>query len=314
MVVGVVLDREGRPLCSELWPGNTTDVKTLLPVVARLKERFGIGRLCIVADRGMISAETIARLEEDRVEYILGVRMRRQKEIREEVLSRAGRSHEVDEILKVKEVLHNGSRYLVCLNEEQARKDALDREAIISGLREQLSKGTKALIGNKGYRKYVRLDKKAVTVDEEKIASEARFDGKWVLTTNTSLKAEHVARQYKQLWTVEQTFRTMKSVLNTRPVYHRSTAAIRGHVFSSFLSLVMMNELKTRLERKGWKLEWHRLICDLDHLKEIRVSAIGKDVIIRTELRGDTGKVFQAAGVAIPPTVKLLNRAESDEV
>ena len=314
MVVGVVLDQKGTPLCSEMWPGNTADVKTLIPVVTRLQKRFGIGRICIVADRGMISRETIFELEEHHIDYILGVRMRSQKEIGTDVLSRAGRYHETSENLKVKEVLHRGKRYIVCVNEEQAKKDAHDRQAIVTALEERLAKGTKSLIGNKGYRKYVRMGKDAVAIDEDKVASEARYDGKWVLATNTSLKSEHVARQYKQLWMVEQAFRTMKSVLNTRPIFHKRTETIRGHVFCSFLALILMKELRTRLSKKGWMLEWDRLIRDLDHLREIEVSAVGKDVIIRTELRGDTGKVFQAAGVAVPSTVKLINRTKSDEI
>jgi transposase len=313
MVVGVVLDQKGTPLCSEMWPGNTADVKTLLPVVTRLQKRFGIGRICIVADRGMISRETIAELERNHIDYILGVRMRSQKEIGTDVLSRAGRYHEVEENLKVKEVLHRGKRYIVCVNEDQAKKDAHDRQAIVAALEERLTKGTKGLIGNKGYRKYVRMEKDAVAIDEDKVADEARYDGKWVLATNTSLKPEHVTRQYKNLWMVEQAFRTIKSVLNTRPIFHKRTETIRGHVFCSFLALILMKELKTRLAKKGWKLEWEKLIRDLDHLKEIEVSAVGKNVIIRTELRGETGKVFQAAGVAVPSTVKLINRTESDE-
>ena len=313
MVVGVVLDQKGTPLCSEMWPGNTADVKTLLPVVTRLSRRFGIGRICVVADRGMISKETIIELERHKIDYILGVRMRSQKEIGTDVLSRAGRYHEVEENLKVKEVLHGGKRYIVCVNEEQAKKDARDREAILMALAERLTRGTKGLIGNKGYRKYVRIEKDAVAIDNDKVVSETRYDGKWVLATNTSLKQEHVARQYKNLWMVEQAFRAMKSVLNTRPIFHKRTETIRGHVFCSFLALILMKELKTRLEKKGWKLEWDRLVRDLDHLKEIEVSAVGKDVIIRTELRGDTGKVFQAAGVAVPSTVKLVNRIGSDE-
>ena len=93
MVVGAVLDGQGRPICCELWPGNTTDVTTLIPVVDRLRSRFGVRRVCIVADRGMISQETIAALEQDERgwQYILGARMRSQNEVKDEVLSRAGR-------------------------------------------------------------------------------------------------------------------------------------------------------------------------------------------------------------------------------
>src|SRR5208337_4910146 len=149
MVVGAILDGEGRPLCCELWPGNVTDVKTLVPVVDRLKGRFRIGSICIVADRGMISQETIAQLQAEgrQVHFILGARLRNVKEIYEEVLSRAGRYREVrgprekstdPSPLKVKEVYIDKRRYVVCLNEEQARKDRADREAIVASLREQL--------------------------------------------------------------------------------------------------------------------------------------------------------------------------------
>jgi len=96
MVVGMVLDNEGRPVCSEMWPGNTTDVKTLLPIVERLRTRFNIGTVCIVADRGMISKDTMRTLDEtDGVDYILGVRMRKTKEAKEDVLCRGGRYREV---------------------------------------------------------------------------------------------------------------------------------------------------------------------------------------------------------------------------
>src|SRR5215472_13227931 len=166
MIVGAVLDGQGRPICCELWPGNTTDVNTLIPVVDRLRSRFGVKRVCIVADRGMISQETIAALEQDERgwQYILGARMRSQNEVKDEVLARAGRYHVVHPPrvksddpapMKVKEVRVEDRRYVVCLNEDEARKDAADRAAIVAALRGQLRRGDKALVGNKGYRRYL---------------------------------------------------------------------------------------------------------------------------------------------------------------
>ena len=166
MVVGAVLDGQGRPICCELWPGNTTDVTTLIPVVDRLRSRFGVRRVCIVADRGMISKETLAALEQPERgwQYILGARMRSQNEVKDEVLSRAGRYRVVHpprvesddpSPLKVKEVWVDDRRYIVCLNDDEARKDAADREAIVAALREQLRNGDKSLVGNKGYRRYL---------------------------------------------------------------------------------------------------------------------------------------------------------------
>jgi hypothetical protein len=141
----------------------------------------------------------------------------------------------------------DGRRYIVCLNEKQARKDAADRQAIIESLEEKLKTNPKSLVGNKGYRKYLKLDRETVAVNQEKIEGEARYDGKWVLKTNTTLTAEQVALKYKELWQVEQVFRDMKSVLDTRPIFHRLDETIRGHVFCSFLALVLRKELDRRL-------------------------------------------------------------------
>jgi transposase len=313
MVVGVVLDRAGYPLCSEMWPGNTPDVKSLVPIVERLRGRFQVGEVCIVADRGMISAETMAQIQARGWRYILGVRMRRSQEANHGVLARAGRYEEVypksaepkaPAPLKVKEVWVEARRYVVCLNEEEAAKDRHDRDAIVAALRKALKHGDKSLIGNRGYRRFVKASGKRFAIDEEKIRQEARFDGKWVLTTNTELSARELALKYKQLWQVEAIFRTMKSELATRPIYHKCDDTIRGHVFCSFLALVLRKELEQRLLERGWTLEWADVIHDLDRLQEIEIRVQGKTYSLRTETKGSVGKLFQACGVALPPTLR----------
>jgi hypothetical protein len=316
MVVGAVLDGQGRPICCELWPGNMTDVTTLIPVVDRLRHRFGVRRVCIVADRGMISQETIEALEKPERGwlYILGARMRSQNEVKDEVLSRAGRFRVVHpkraestapSPLKIKEVWVDDRRYIVCLNEDEARKDAADREAIVAALREQLRSGDKSLIGNTGYRRYLSgSDSPHFRIDEAKIAEDARYDGKWVLRTNTDLDSAEVALQYKQLWMVEHWFRSCKTLLQTRPIYHKCDETIRGHVFCSFLALVLRQELQARLEERGHDLEWADVIADLDRLQLVEVEQDGKRFLLRSEVQGSCGKVFQAAGVAMPPTVQ----------
>ncbi len=316
MVVGAVLDGQGRPICCELWPGNTADVTTLIPVVDRLRSRFGVTKVCIVADRGMISDETILALEKQERSwpYILGARMRSQNEVKDEVLGRAGRyrvvhpqrqTSEDPAPLKVKEVLVAGRRYIVCLNEDEARKDAADREAIVASLREKLRSGEKSLIGNKGYRRYLRsTGSDHFQIDEAKIQEEARYDGKWVLRTNTDLETAEVALQYKRLWMVEAWFRSSKSLLQTRPIYHKCDETIRGHVFCSFLALVLRQELEDRLARDGHEFEWADVIQDLDRLQLVEVEQDGKRFLLRSEVKGTCGAVFRAVGVAVPPTVQ----------
>src|SRR5437868_6896015 len=196
MIVGLVMDQDGRPLCCELWSGNTADVTTLLPVVDRLRARFSVGRICVVADRGMISTESIAALEERKLEYVLGVRERSSAEVRSTVIDDQTPfvplvvprvSGELTE-LEAKQVKIGNRRYIVCRNLAEARRDAEQRSAILDGLRAKLAQGDKALVGNSGFRRYLKtVSAEHFAVDETRVAKDARFDGLYMLRTNTKL-------------------------------------------------------------------------------------------------------------------------------
>ena len=318
MVLGVVVDADGRPVCTEMWPGNTADVGVLVPVVDRLRTRFAIGRVCVVADRGMISAATIAALEARGLEYVLGARERTDKLVREVVLA-DGRPFAPllverargETQLFVKEVAVAGRRHIVCRNEAEAAKDAADRAAIIEGLDRQLKRGDKALVGNSAYRRYLRRtgaagDKPgpAFEIDVGKVADEARFDGVFVLRTNARITPLQAVLRYRDLLQVEELFRTAKALLRTRPVYHACDEAIRGHVFCSFLALVLRQELQARCACAGLKPEWGDVLRDLDRLQEVEVARDGKRLVLRTPTTGVAGRLFQAAGVALPANVR----------
>jgi len=317
MVVGAVLDGGGRPICCELWPGNTTDVTTLIPIVDRLWRRFHIRQICIVADRGMVSQDTLTDLEQQAWPYIVGARMRQQVEVRDQVLAdrkrfrvvRGPRLRSTDPApLKVKEVRIEDRRYVVCVNPEEVESDRAKRGAIVQALRAQLQKGDKSLVGNKGYRRYLKVQGEGhFIIDEAKLEEEARYDGMWVLRTNTELATAQVALQYKKLWLVEQWFRSCKSLLQTRPIYHQRDETIRGHVFCSFLALVLRQELQARLQARGQRLEWAEVMRDLERLQHVEVEHDGKRFLLRSELQGTAGRVLQAAGVAAPPTVQQLD-------
>jgi Transposase DDE domain len=313
MIVAVIIDQNGRPVGSEMWPGNTADVTTLVPVVERLRRRFGISRVCMVADRGMISAATIAALEERGLEYVLGVRERSSKEVRDIVLAdplpsvplvvpHKGRP---DTDLQAKAVMHQGRRYIVCRNLVEAAQAARTREAVVASLRAKLKAGDKALVGNSAYRRYLKTpEAQHFCIDEDRIADDARYDGLYVLRTNTRLPPLNVMLRYRDLLVVEQMFRTQKALLETRPIYHQSDAAIRGHVFCSFLALVLRTELHDRLAAAHLQPEWRTLLADLDRLQEIETEQDGKCFILRTPVTGVAGKVFQAVGVALPPQIR----------
>jgi hypothetical protein len=319
MVVGLALDVQGNPICCELWPGNTADVTTLVPVIERMRRRFGLREITVVADRGLVSQATLAAFEghEPPVGYIVGVRMRRQKEVTTEVLGHRGRWFEsVPERknpkdpapLKLKEVWVENRRYVVCLNEEERRKDAHDREAIVAHLRQQLRQGDKSLVGNKGYRRYLKVEGEGhFQIDEDQIKAEARYDGLWVLRTNTAYEAETVAHVYKTLWTVEQSFRTAKSILETRPIYHQSDEAIRGHVFCSFLALMLKAELERRLRQAEAACEWAQVLQGLEGLQEVELTYQGRRFLLRSQVSGEASAALRAAGTAAPPTLREVS-------
>src|SRR6516164_5184564 len=318
MIVGMAVDVEGRPICCEMWPGNTADVTTLLPVVKRMRERFRIREITVVADRGMVSQATLEAFEnsDPPVRYIVGVRMRRQKEVSISVLgSRARWFESVPERskakdpapLKVKEVWVEERRYIVCLNEEERRKDARDREAIVAHLKDQLRNGDKSLVGNKGYRRYLKVEGSGhFVIDEKQVKAEERYDGIWVLRTNTVHDPETVAHVYKALWTVEDIIRTAKSILETRPIYHKRDETIRGHVFCSFLALVLKTELERRMKFADLQCEWAQVLRGLEALQQVEATFQDKRFLLRSQLTGEASAALRATGVGAPPTLREL--------
>ena len=203
---------------------------------------------------------------------------------------------------------HKPRRYVVCRNPDQARKDAATREQILAALDSKLrSDGPKSVVANKGYKRYLKAEKGAFAVDLDKARDEQRFDGMWVLRTNTELSAVEIALRYKQLWMVEQIFRTAKSLLDTRPIFHKTDATICGHVFCSFLALVLRDELFRRMDNAGVSAEWDDILRDLNALTETAITYNGKTFVVRSNTVGVAGKIAQCVGVRLPNTVRQLD-------
>ena len=197
---------------------------------------------------------------------------------------------------------------MVCRNPDQARKDAATREQILAALESKLrSSGPKSVVANKGYKRYLKAEKGAFAVDLDKARDEQRFDGMWVLRTNTELTAVEIALRYKQLWMVEQLFRTAKSLLDTRPIFHKTDATICGHVFCSFLALVLRDELFRRMDNAAVTAEWDDILRDLNALTETAITYHGKTFVVRSNVIGVAGKIAQCVGVRLPNTVRQVD-------
>src|SRR4029077_629107 len=191
---------------------------------------------------------------------------------------------------------------------KSAVKMRVKREAIVAHLKEQLRNGDKSLVGNKGYRRYIRVEGSGhFVIDEKQVKAEERYDGIWVLRTNTVYNAETVAHVYKALWTVEDIIRTTKSIIETRPIYHKRDATIRGHVFCSFLALVLKQKLESRMKQAALEWEWKEVIRGLDALQQAEATFQGSRSLFRNPLTAHAPQAVRAAGVAIPPTLQELH-------
>ena len=229
VVLGLFVTPEGYPLFHVVFPGNTSDVSAFRQAMDELRSRLPVGEIIVVVDRGMVSEANLGALRSAGIGYIAGIRMRHLTT--REVLSRASRYHVVDRNLQVKEVHMPGDeRYVVCYNPEEELRDREEREAMVAYLKADLSKGVGSLLKNGVARRYLTIRGAKVELNESRIREDARYDGKWVLTTNTALSPAELALSYKGLWKVEDAFRTIKNPLETRPIYHWKDERVRAHL------------------------------------------------------------------------------------
>jgi hypothetical protein len=320
VVICLAVDRHGWPIAWDLLPGNTADTRGFVAMISKLRERFRIGRVTVVADRGMISKDTIALLEghaQAPFDFILGCKLRQQKEVTEEVLGRAGRYKQVADNLEVKQVVVGDRRYVVCRNPIEARKDDAAREAILGKLEDALAHSPKSVLGNVGFKRFTQVARGGITIDRDAVARDARLDGKFVLRTNTELDADQVALAYKSLWRVERAFRETKSTLEVRPVFHHRDDTTIGHIVGCFLALRLEVDLQRRLDERDLQrraeerkdIAWPDLMRDLREVRAVYVTVDEQHYRLRTELRGHAAEAFAAASVRPPRVCEALARA-----
>jgi len=219
------------------------------------------------------------------------------------LISRGGCYGKVSGNLEVKEVTVGEHRYIVCHNPEEAQKDAAARQAILAKLEATLWHGPKSVIGNKGFRRFLKVIRGAVSIDANAVKREAPLDGKFVLRTNTALSAEEVAATYKSLWRVEQVFRREKSTLEIGPLYHHRDDTSRGHIVASFLALRLGLDLQRRLEQKGVDVSRPDLVRDLSGVQAVHIELDGRSFVIRTDLGEWAAEAFAAAGIRPPSRI-----------
>ena len=306
-VIGLAVTRDGIPVRCWVWPGNTADISVVEQVKKDLVG-WKLGRVITVLDRGFNSEDNLRYLQRAGGHYIAGEKLRSGKENTAEALKRAGRYQTVRDNLEVKEiVVGNGEareRYILVRNPEEAARDKARREKIIKELEEQLphikthAKAVCELMAHPVYGRYLKLDSRSLPkIDRAKIREEEKLDGKYLLrTSDDTLSAEDVALGYKQLLLVEDAFRTLKSRLELRPVYHRLEDRIRAHVLLCWLALLLIRIAENRTGQT-----WGSLRATLQRMHLGDFSGTAGQVRQRTETTPAQKQIFKVLAVKEPP-------------
>ena len=289
VVIGLAVTKEGIPVKCWTMPGNKSDMKTVEKVKSDLLG-WKLGRCVWVMDRGMSSEENRLILQKAGGHYIIGEKLRDNQETHREVLAKRGRFTSVRENLEIKEVIigdgEKRRRFILVHNPDEAKKDQATREKTIKKIEEALksikeqtghghTKNVCALLSHRTMGRYLRqLKTGRIKIDKGKIREEAHLDGKYIISTSDdTLSPEDVALGYKQLMEVERAFRTLKTTLDLRPVYHRKDERIEAHVFLCFLALLLVRvaERKTNMPWDHIKAQMERLHLGEFFSKEGRV-------------------------------------------
>lgn len=312
VVIGLAVTRTGIPIRVWTFPGNASDQELIRQVKDDLLA-WKLARVVWVTDRGFNSAENRRYLQRAGGHYITGEKLRGDSAEAKAALSRQGRYRRVADNLEVKEVvLDQGvmrDRFVICRNPQEATRDALVREQLLSQLEAAIDGSDDAspavreelacrLRDKPAYRRFLRVTEKGLLrVDRGVVAAEERLDGKFLLrTSDPSLSAAEVATGYKQLLEVERAWRDMKTTLDLRPVYHRKEERIRSHVLLCWLALLLV-----RIAEQATGETWHTLRFELDKLHVGRFSGPSGEVAQRTELTPRQAAIFKALSVAEPP-------------
>ena len=314
IVVGLAVTRDGLPVRHWVFPGNTVDVTTVAQVKADLRG-WQLSRCVFVGDAGMVSQENLTKLSASGGKYILCMPMRRGDEVTREVLPRPGRYQRVADNLQVKEVVvgegERRRRYIVCHNPQEAKRQRAHRQELLRELEAELAalhevrgeghtKRVCELRASRRYGRYLRLTKGGLLrIDAAKQREEARLDGKFVVHSNDdSLTPADLALGYKQLQRVEEAWRTLKSGLRLRPVFHWAVHRIHAHVALNVLALLL-----ERVIEQACGDTWRNIRADLEQIKLAQLSSPHGEIWQVTEPSSDAAHRLKCLEIKNPPAV-----------
>lgn len=248
--LGLLVAAGGTPIGYEIFEGNISEGKTLIPMIESLAGRFGFDHPTVVADAGLLSKKNLDALEAAHYQYILGARPKNDTDaVKRKILKMRLQDGQVRSFKR-----QGGRRMVVSMSDKRARKDAHNRAEGLRKLEKRLGAGrlTKKNINNRGYNKYLRMEGEVnISIDYDKFQADSAWDGIKAYITNSKLAPRKIVSHYHNLWFIERAFRMNKTDLRIRPIYHRLRNRIEGHICICFTAYAIMLELERRIRKAG---------------------------------------------------------------
>jgi len=281
VMVGLLVNPMGYPIAYDVFEGNKSETKTLIPMIERLITRFSIHKPVIVADAALLSKTNLQALQDKEYTYILGGRIKNEsEEIKGNVLALHVTESEPAEIA------HSYGRLIISYSQKRSAKDRHNREKGLKRLENKVksNKLTKQAINNRGYNKYLRLEGETkITIDYEKFNRDSVWDGLKGYVTNTDLTIKGVIESYNNLWQVEKAFRMSKTDLRFRPIFHRKENRIQAHLIICFAAYALLKELEIKINKNNIDLSVQKAIDELKEVQELTYQ-LPKSRLIKTQL------------------------------
>ena len=297
IVLGLLVSTGGYPLTYQVFEGSKFEGHTMLPVIEAFKEKYKLEQIVVVADAGLLSEKNIKAICEKKYQYILGARIKNESDlIKQRILSLKLSDTESICISKPE-----GQKLIVNYSSQRAKNDAYNRQRGLNKLEKALAKGklNKQHLNNKGYNKYLKMEGEiTIRIDYDKFNEDQKWDGLKGYLTNTELKKEDVIEQYKQLWSIEKTFRISKSDLKIRPIYHHLKRRIEAHICVAFAACKLYKELERQLYAKKAGISPEKAIDILKTIYQLSIRSphsgtVKSKRLIKNEEQAKLLKLFE---------------------
>lgn len=290
IMIGLLVSSHGYPIGYQIFEGNTSETKTLIPVLQTFQKKFNIDKPIVVADAALLSQKNIDALRTKGYEYILGGRLKNEtNEIKANIIKLQIKEGKPQEL-----VTKNG-RLIVSYSSKRAYVDKKNRDKGLKRLEKKVSNGKlkKEHINNRGYNKYLTLIGEVnIVIDYEKYQADKIWDGLKGYITNTKINKEKVIENYSQLWNIEKAFRISKTDLRIRPVYHRIKSRIEAHICICFAAYTVYKELERWLKINKIELSPEKAINEIKEIRQLKYI-LPKSKKIKTKILNPTQKQIQ---------------------